>query len=126
MKKLITLFLTVITIFACFGCKNNQTNSSSVTSSFGSESSVSSSFVQESVIQENLEYIDISLDTLTSTEQEEVDKLFYKNDLTMVSADPACVYSEEDGYFYLYGTGDGGQNFNCYKSTNLFGCRKRS
>ncbi|MBO4963112.1 MAG: family 43 glycosylhydrolase, partial [Clostridia bacterium] len=108
-------------IFACFGCKNNQNNTSTNTSSSNtSQSGVSSSSsFQESVIQENLDYIDISLDTLTSLEQQEVDKLFYQNDLTMVSADPACVYCKDDGYFYLYGTGDGGQNFNCYKSTNL-------
>ena len=116
MRKIITILL-VLVVICCTGCFNNDNLQSSINSS--SSTSQNSSTSQESVIEESLSYIDISSSTLSQDEQNEIDGLFYQNDLTMVSADPACVYNEKDGYFYLYGTGDGGQNFNCYKSRNL-------
>ncbi|MBO4963113.1 MAG: family 43 glycosylhydrolase, partial [Clostridia bacterium] len=133
MKKIIPLILAIIMITACVGCVETTSPSSSLnvpstSSSSSSESSSSmqivssssvssSSSAEEPIIEEDLEVIDASSSTLTSTQQAEVDKLFYQNDLNTVSADPACVYCEDDGYFYMYGTGH--TNFNCYRSRDL-------
>ena len=164
MKKIISLLLTIIAVFTCFGCgggesdsssskksrpttstaqsslvssenstSNQESSSSEAVLSSSSSSSSSSSFSSSSSIltsstpsipstpviegESAIAYTDISLDNLTAAQQEEIDSLFYQNNTDTVSADPACIYVEEEGYFYLYGTS--GSKINCFRSTNL-------
>ncbi len=96
---------------------SSQPSSSSSSSSLSSSSSSSSSSTPTIEGESPLAYTDISLDNLTTAQQEEIDRLFYQNNTETVSADPACIYVEEEGYFYLYGTS--GKKINCFRSTNL-------
>ncbi len=42
---------------------------------------------------------------MSGSEQQEVDSIFFKNDLTNDGADPSCIYDEKTGYYYMYTTG---------------------
>ncbi len=106
MKKLIALILTTLILASCIGaCVKKEENLPTV----------------------DLQYIDVSLDDLNEEAQAEVDALFYQNDYSTLAADPACVYCEEDGYYYMYGTYDtpmSGQYSNhagirCFRSKTL-------
>ena len=117
MKKLLTIVISTIMFCTCFGCVLTQPSSSSMEQSSLSSSESSSSSAEDPITEETLDYIDVSSSTLTSEQKAEVNELFYQNDLNTTSADPACIYCEDDGYFYMYGTGH--SNFNCYRSKDL-------
>ena len=98
-KRIITVILAIMLIFSTslFGCEDGSTKSSSKSSEISSSSSSSSSVSMRNQLEaqesEDISYIDLSKN-LSESEQQEVDSLFFKNDLTNDGADPSCIYDE--------------------------------
>lgn len=105
-KRIITVIIAIMLIFSTclFGCKENSGKSSSKSSKSSLSSSISTRNQLEAQESEDISYIDLSKN-LSETEQQEVDSLFFKNDLTNDGADPSCIYDEASGSFYMYTTG---------------------
>ena len=123
MKKRFITIIAIIIIFSTFlcGCETDlstssskssiqssssefSSSSSSSSSEFSSSSSSSSGNPHETQEIEDISYIDLSKN-LSGSEQQEVDSIFFKNDLTNDGADPSCIYDEKTGYYYMYTTG---------------------
>lgn len=125
-KRIITVILAIMLIFSTslIGCEDGSTKSSSkspeISSSSSSSSSVSMRNQLEAQESEDISYIDLSKN-LSESEQQEVDSLFFKNDLTNDGADPSCIYDEASGNFYMYTTG-----LYARKSTDLIHWEKSS
>lgn len=95
----------------------SSSSSSLSSSSMASSSSVNPIPPEDPMTEVALDYIDVSASGLTAYEQEKVDSIFYQNTNQVSGADPACVWVEEDGYFYMYATGH--DRFTCFRSRNL-------
>jgi len=138
MKKLLSTIIVALLAITCFvGCMEPTTeDSSSRNQGVSSQSQSSSNSISSSqgVIETNLDYIDVSSSTLTTEQKAEVDKLLYKNTINttaskgpiaVATADPAVIYCEQDGYYYMYGTYDTPKSgpyhygIRCFRSKNL-------